>query len=109
MNTPMDAHDIILINDKQFIHYLKALGVRSDDDRPLELERFRVSFMNSYDGYAKVASVLMSLPSCEPKSVRFPFQPKLCRFWWAKEHQAACGHVSDSALAVAQTLGGGCR
>lgn len=104
LNPRPDSHEIILINDQQFTHSQRALGIdinAYDADRS---EAWRNHFLGTVTGYQKLKVMLSSMDHCEPKDIRFPHQPKLCRRWWDKDHQKSCGRVSDAAIAAAIAL-----
>lgn len=101
LNPRPDSHEIVLINDQQFCHSLAALGFNVLSYDWAHAEHWKNTYLASVDGYVAIRNGLTSIPGCEPKFDRFPFQPKLCRRWWTFEHHKSCGHVSEQSLANA--------
>ncbi|MHB8199949.1 MAG: hypothetical protein ACYDD9_03940 [Acidithiobacillus sp.] len=102
LNPRPNTHEIILINDQQFLHSLAALGFDIPSYDYARAEAWKEKYMASVDGYAVVRDALRSSNRCEPKFDRFPFQPKLCRRWWTAEHHKTCGCVTEESLARAR-------
>jgi hypothetical protein len=99
------GHELALLPNSQVIHSLRALAY------PFERRvaygdsgQHQRDLMGSFDAYVKVAQFLASSPCCEPKTERFPHQPKLCQRWWDPAHQISCGGVTPQALARALEL-----
>lgn len=101
LNPRPDLHEIILVNDQQFLHSMRALGFGLNSGTSITLETFQRRFMGSYAGWRELGEDLYALDRCEPKHSRFPFQPKLCRLWWKEEHHETCGHVTRKAIDTA--------
>ena len=98
LNPSRSSHDIIQINEQQFILSLLALGITVDGVSNIDVRIWRASFMSDFEGFQKVEQALAVVKGCEPKNARFPFQPKLCRRWWVPEHQQTCGYVTEASL-----------
>lgn len=98
LNPRPDSHDIILINNQQFMFSLQTLGFRVPASAWADAESWQDRFMVTYDGYMQVKNALTSIDGCEPKIDRFPFRPILCRRWWTLEHHKSCGNVTENAL-----------
>ncbi len=104
INPTQNQHEIMIINEQQFVHSMRALGFNVDSMSPSASEAFQKRFMSGYAGWRELADGLYELDRCEPKFVAFPYQPKLCRHWWTKEHHRTCGHVTREALDEAIAL-----
>jgi hypothetical protein len=98
LNPRSQSYEIMLLNEQQFVHSMRALGSSVAASLSTASMEWQQKFMSDYNGYRSVAAVLIGLDYCEPKHSRFPFQPKLCRRWWASDHHASCGHVSAEAI-----------
>lgn len=98
LNPRKDAHDIILLNEGQLMHSLRALGYRFGAPQWNQLELIQEKLSSGYSGYSEIATFLRSVDRCEPKSDQFPFQPKLCRRWWEPSHHQSCGHITQEAI-----------
>jgi len=105
LNPRTDAYEIIVLNEQQFCHSLASLGFRVAMQWP-DYDEWTRRYMGSLDGYAAIRTALLGMERCEPKYVRFPHQPKLCRRWWTTEHHKTCGHASREAIAAARRLDG---
>lgn len=105
LNPQPNTYDIVLINDQQFCHSLAALGLNVPASDWARSEAWRDLHLNSLEGYIVVRDGLAQVNYCEPKFDRFPLQPKLCRRWWAPEHQALCGNVNTASITEAQRDG----
>ena len=104
LNPRRESHEIMLINEQQFCHSLAAIGF---DVPAFDFARAAVwqdRYLTSLEGYRTIRDALDGAEGCEPKIDRFPYQPKLCRRWWAAEHQQTCGRVSPELLAAALRL-----
>ena len=101
LSPAQDTHEIMIINDQQFVHSMRALGYNVNSTMPYASEAFQQRFMSNYSGWRELADELYALDRCEPKFIEFPYQPKLCRHWWTKEHHRTCGHVTREAIAEA--------
>ena len=104
LNPRRDSHEIMLINEQQFCHSLSAIGF---DVPAFDFARAAVwqdRYLTGLKGYRTIRDALDGAKGCEPKIDRFPYQPKLCRRWWAAEHQQTCGRVSPELLAAALRL-----
>lgn len=106
LNPSPNTHEMMLLNDQQFCHSLAALGYEVPAWQPGPAELWKDENMTNLAGYLKLKRFLQSKENCEPKFVRFPFQPKLCRRWWTAEHQKTCGHVSQQSLMASEKIGG---
>lgn len=104
LNPRPDSHEIILINDQQFTHSQRALGIEVNSYDAGKSEAWRNHFLGTVAGYHELREKLSKISHCEPKDVRFPHQPKLCRRWWDKDHQKSCGRVSEEAISAAIAL-----
>lgn len=98
LNPRPDSYEIILVNDQQFSFSMQSLGFQVPAAAWAAGEAWRNQFLGTFAGYGQVRDALRSLNHCEPKQPMFPLQPKLCCRWWAADHQASCGHVTDAAL-----------
>jgi hypothetical protein len=105
LNPRTDAHDIIVINEQQFRFSLAALGYRVPMQWP-QYESWTNEYLGTIEGYTAIRTALLRTDRCEPKYVRYPHQPKLCRRWWTTEHHKTCGHASREAIAAARKLDG---
>lgn len=105
LNPRTETHDIIVINEQQFRFSLVALGFQIPTQWP-QYEGWTEQYLGTLDGYVAIRTALQGLERCEPKYVRFPHQPKLCRRWWTTEHHKTCGHASHEAIAAARKLDG---
>ena len=101
LNPRSDSYAICLVNEQQFMHSVRALGYRS----PIQSLDFYAE-LRSIDGYRRLRAYLFDQYKCEPKEPHFPYQPKLCRFWWQDEHQKSCGNVTEQAIRRSIELGG---
>lgn len=102
LNPRPGSYEIMLINNQQFVHSMRALGWPVASDQAAASSAWEQQYMSDYTGYRSVSTALAAVDGCEPKHIRFPFQPKLCRRWWAPEHHVTCGHVSAEAIARAE-------
>jgi hypothetical protein len=59
-------------------------------------DKWKAMNMSSFAGYLKIRQAIESIGNCEPKSARFPYQPKLCKRWWTEEHHRSCGRITQS-------------
>jgi hypothetical protein len=100
LNPRPDLHEIILLNSQQFFHSMRALGFNANS-RSNTSEAFQQRFMSGYAGWKELGEHLYTLDRCEPKHSLFPYQPKLCRLWWTKEHHRICGNVTREAIDAA--------
>jgi hypothetical protein len=98
LNPSQDAHDIVLLNNGQFLHSLMALGYKFELGLAHHFEAKEKAVFTDYKGYAEVAAFLRTCSKCEPKFAAYPYQPKLCRRWWDSAHQRTCGNVSQEAI-----------
>jgi len=98
LNPRQDAHEIIMLNNGQFLHSLSALGYKFAPSLGGRYEDKENAIFSNYEGYAAVVEFLRPLESCEPKFAAFPYQPKLCRRWWDPSHHRTCGNVSKEAI-----------
>ncbi|MFK2902998.1 hypothetical protein ISP17_03415 [Dyella ginsengisoli] len=98
LNPMQDAHEIIMLNNGQFLHSLSALGYMFSPSVAGRHEAKEAAIFLDYRTYADVAKFLGSLEACEPKFAAYPYQPKLCRRWWEPSHQRTCGNVSKEAI-----------
>lgn len=97
LNPRPNAHEIILINNQQFLFSLSALGFGNPAAAWGAAQKWQKDNMTSKAGYSRMRTQLEEC-GCEPKHPYFPFQPKLCRRWWAEEHHQTCGNVTDAAI-----------
>lgn len=105
LNPRTDSHDIIVINEQQFLFSLAALGYQVPLQWP-QSESWTSEYLGTLKGYTAIQTALLGTHRCEPKDVRFPHQPKLCRRWWTTEHHKTCGHTSHEAITAARKLDG---
>jgi hypothetical protein len=101
LNPREDAHEIIMLNNGQFLRSLSALGYRFAPSLGDRYQAKENAVFSNYEGYATVVEFLRPLESCEPKFAAFPYQPKLCRRWWDSSHQRTCGNLSKEAIQCA--------
>lgn len=92
LNPGSTAHEIIVLNDQQFCFSLRTFGVYIPSGYGWE-EQWKDQNLSTYEGYISIRNLLRCRTDCEPKYVRFPLQPKLCRRWWTPEHHASCGAI----------------
>ena len=81
LNPRTQTHDIVVINEQQFRFSLVALGFRIPMQWP-EYETWANDYLGTLEGFDRIRIALRGVEACEPKDVRFPHQPKLCRRWW---------------------------
>ncbi len=105
LNPRTDTYEIIVLNEQQFQHSLSALGCRVRMQWP-DYDEWMRMYMGGLEGYEAIRTALLGMDRCEPKWVRFPHQPKLCRRWWTTDHHKTCGHASPGAIAAARKLDG---
>ncbi|MCW9059412.1 MAG: hypothetical protein OQL11_11115 [Gammaproteobacteria bacterium] len=98
LNPSHDTHEIIIIHNQQFMFSLQGLGFNVPGHEAFAAEQWQKQNMSSFTGYQKLKRSMESLGHCELKNDRFPYQPKLCRRWWIKEHHKSCGYVSQEAI-----------
>src|SRR5262249_26345743 len=94
--------DFIPTNEQEFCFSLQALGFNAQVNDDMWINEY----FGTFAGYTEIKDALGSSSRCEPKAVRFPFKPTLCRRWWTPEHQRTCGHVTSEALRQAVERGG---
>lgn len=104
LNPRPDTHEIIVINNQQFMHSLLNMGFRVHAYDATASQNWLENNMSSFSGYLQIKKSMQSINQCEPKHNRFPYQPKLCMRWWETEHHKSCGHVSNSAIAQAMAF-----
>jgi hypothetical protein len=92
-----DVHEIMVISDQQFCFSLQAMGFDVPAASYPYSDQWRDAYLTCIVGYKAIKNALDQFNGCEPKSDMYPYQPKLCRRWWATEHQQTCGDVSDEA------------
>jgi len=90
LNPEDQGHEIILLNDQQFLFSLRTFGVQVQGGYGWE-ERWKNQALGTHADYVQIRDLLRARSECEPKFSDFPFQPKLCRRWWTQEHQRTCG------------------
>jgi hypothetical protein len=105
LNPRTETHDIIVLNEQCFRFSLAALGFQVPTQGP-HCDAWTGEYLGTLDGYKAIRTALCGAERCEPKSVRFPYQPILCRRWWTSEHHQTCGHASREAIATARELDG---
>jgi len=98
LNPRPDTHEIIIINNQQFLHSLAAMRFHVPAWDADAADQWQKANMSSFAGYLKLRGAITSFEGCEPKIDRFPYQPKLCRRWWSEAHHRSCGHVSKEAI-----------
>lgn len=98
LNPSQQNHEIMLVNEQQFVFSMMYMGYQVKAGLVHESEGWQNRYMRNYIGYREVADVLNSLECCEPKFDEFPYQPKLCRLWWTPEHHKTCGFVTRKAI-----------
>jgi hypothetical protein len=98
LNPRPDTHEIIVINNQQFLHSLLTMGFRVPAWEAGAADQWKEKNMSSFAGYLEIKQAIESIGHCEPKNDRFPYQPKLCRRWWTEEHHRSCGHVTKEAI-----------
>ena len=96
-----DTHEIIVINNQQFLHSLLTMGFRVPAWEADAADQWKEKNMSSFAGYLEIKQAIESIGHCEPKNDQFPYQPKLCRRWWAEEHHRSCGRVTEEAIQTA--------
>jgi hypothetical protein len=94
LNPRRDECAIIPIHDQQFSFSLQCLGFQVPAADAVKAEEWRKVYLGSFDGYQAIRASLDAIGQCEPKQVRFPYRPTLCRRWWTTEHHATCGRVT---------------
>lgn len=102
LNPRTDSYEIILVNEQQFSFSLQNLGFKVPAGAWAAAEKWRDRHLGTFAGYTQVRDSLRALSHCEFRPAMFPFQPTLCRRWWAQEHQRSCGHVTAEALTIAR-------
>lgn len=90
VNPRSDIHEIILINNQQFLHSLRIMGFRAPSWDADHADQWQKENMTSFDGYLKIKKALAGIAGCEPRDARFPYQPKLCRRWWEYNRHHSC-------------------
>jgi hypothetical protein len=98
LNPRPDTHEIIVINNQQFLFFLLAMGFRVPASDAELADQWKEKHMSSFAGYLKIKQAIESIGHCEPKNDRFPYQPKLCKRWWTQEHHRSCGRVTKEAI-----------
>ncbi len=98
LNPRPDTHEIILINNQQFLHSLLSMGFRVPAWEAGAADQWKEKNMSSFANYLEIKQAIESIDRCEPKNDRFSFQPKLCRRWWTEEHHRSCGHITKEAI-----------
>lgn len=101
LNPRQDKHEIVLIHEQQFCHSLAALGFNVPSWGYEQSEVWKDKYLVTLGGYSELRDALKYAVGCEPKSERFPYQPKLCRRWWLPGHQKTCGNVTKASLNAA--------
>ncbi len=96
LNPRPDSHEIILINNQQFLHSLNGLGFNVP--AWTDGEQWQALNMKSYENYLNIKGAIDAIGHCEKKNDRFPYQPKLCRRWWKQEHHCSCGYVTQTSI-----------
>lgn len=96
INPRAGFHEIVLLNDQQFLFSLQALGINVPAAAVANAEKWKDQYLGTFEGFIEVSRVLNTLDRCEPKAHLFPFKPILCRRWWAAEHHRSCGNVSTA-------------
>lgn len=102
LNPRHGDYEIVLVNDQQFVFSMMGLGDPVRASSPQESEAWKGRYMNGYAGYCSLAARLDSLVGCEPKDIRFPHKPVLCRRWWLPEHHLTCGNVTAASIEAAK-------
>lgn len=97
LNPRPNTHEIILINNQQFLFSLSALGFGNPAAAWVAAQKWENDNMTSKAGYLEIHTKLEG-HGCEPKYAEFPFKPVLCGRWWTEEHHRTCGNVSDAAI-----------
>lgn len=105
LNPRPNSHEIMAINNQQFVFSMHALGEQVEPYDSAASESWRKKFLSDYRGYCEIMKKLSALTSCEPKDDRFPYQPKLCSRWWDRNHHSACGFVTREAIDYAINYG----
>jgi hypothetical protein len=98
LNPSESTHEIMPVNNQQFVFSMQALGEQVVAWDVAVSEAWRKQYMSDYVGYRAVVEKLSNMTSCEPKDDRFPYQPKLCRRWWEDKHHKTCGFVTREAI-----------
>lgn len=92
LNPEREGHEILVLNDQQFVFSLRTLGMRIPGGYGWE-EDWKNRFMKTFDGYIQIRDLLSARKACEPRFSDFPCQPKLCARWWMPQHHSTCGAV----------------
>lgn len=100
LNPRPDSHEIILINNQQFLHSLNGLGFNVP--AWTDGEQWQALNMSSYESYLNIKKAIDAIDHCEKKNDRFPYQPKLCRRWWKEQHHCTCGYVTQVSIRKSQ-------
>lgn len=98
LSPSQSTHEIMPVNNQQFVFSMQALGEKVVAWDVAASEAWQKQYMSDYRGYLAVAEKLSKMTSCEPKDDRFPYQPKLCRRWWDDKHHKTCGLVTREAI-----------
>lgn len=104
LNPRSGSYEIVLINDQQFSHSLRALGLNVPTGYGSE-EAWKDRYLGSFQGYLQIDAALAKVTRCEPKWDRAPFKPVLCNRWWQPEHHKTCGNITADALEFARNFG----
>ncbi len=97
LNPPGQVAETILLNDEQFVHSMRSLGLSISGGGYGVEKQWLDTALGSYEHFCGLLEGLDKLEHCEPKAENFPMMPKLCSRFWDQVHRGTCGRPAKSS------------